>query len=166
MAVKKPKKLTWHNDKAKLKDLVPCSYNPRMLTKKQYADLKLSLEKFDLAEVPAIDTDNKIIAGHQRITVLIDLYGKNHEIDIRKPNRKLTKKEFDEYLTRSNKNTGSWDFEILANQFELGDLVEWGFDGRDLDIDITAEQESGESSENDKGDYCKTCGKRIDEIDK
>ena len=79
-------------------------YNPRKLTEKQYQNLKDSLEKFGLAEIPAVNTDNLVLAGHQRLKVLTDLFGKDHAIDVRVPNRKLTDAEAKEYNVRSNKN--------------------------------------------------------------
>lgn len=63
-------KLIWHNEKRKVNDLLPYEKNPRKITDKQLDDLKRSIKKFNLAEVPAIDTDNSIVAGHQRIKAL------------------------------------------------------------------------------------------------
>lgn len=122
------KKLKWRNATRKLSDLAPYESNPRELTEKQYNFLKKSLEKFNLAEVPAINTDNRIIAGHQRVRIMLELYGGKHEIDVRLPNRTLSEDEFREYLIRSNANTGQWDNDILANEFDESDLEEWGFD--------------------------------------
>ena len=34
--------------------------------------------------------------------------------------------------------TGSWDFDTLANEFELDDLLDWGFDKQELDLDLWA----------------------------
>ena len=126
------KELKWHNEKRLIKDLIPFESNPRQLSKEQYEQLKKSLSKFDLAEIPVIDTDNKIVAGHQRLKILAEIKGKDYEIDVRVPNRKLTENEFKEYNVRSNKNTGAWDFDILSNDFELTDLLEWGFDENEL----------------------------------
>lgn len=165
------KKLSWHNDKIKLRDLKGFKYNPRNLTEKQHKELKESLEKFNLVEVPAVDTDNTLVAGHQRTKVMIELYGLDHEIDIRKPNRKLTEKEFEEYLIRSNKNTGSWDMEKLANHFDMNDLVEWGFTESELEINIPELKNlSDENIDNEKdtehGDSklveCPECGFSFD----
>lgn len=128
------KNLEWHNERRKLKDLIPYEYNPRQLTKKQADDLRTSLKKFNLVEVPAIDKKNIIIAGHQRVSILIDQYGEDYEIDVRIPNRDLSEKEFKEYLIRSNKNQGQFDFDILANNFELDDLTQIGFDLNDFEI--------------------------------
>lgn len=107
--------LAWTTQKRKVKDLVPYELNPRKLTDEQASKLKESLERFNLVEIPAIDIDNKILAGHQRIRML-DLLGRNEEeIDVRVPNRKLTKKEFKEYNLRSNVSSGEWDFELLKD---------------------------------------------------
>lgn len=133
-------KITWHTEKRKLNHLKGYEFNPRSLSEAEYADLKKSLEKFDLAEIPAINTNNIIVAGHQRIKILSELYGVEHSIEVRVPNRKLTDKEYQEYNIRSNKNTGSWDFDILANNFEYDDLINWGFKEKELDPDLWNEK--------------------------
>ena len=126
-------KLTWHNEKRKVSDLIPWEKNPRRLTEQQKDQLEKSLEKFDLVEIPAINTDNKIIAGHQR-AYLLTLEGRGEEeIDVRVPNRALTKEEFTEYNLRSNKNTGEWDFDLLA-EFDESLLSNVGFDENELKL--------------------------------
>jgi len=97
------KKLKWKTEKRKINDLIPYSKNPRTLTTKQSEDLKKSLEKFDLAEIPAINTDNIIIAGHQRLKILQGIGKGATEIDVRVPNRKLNAKELEEYLLRRDR---------------------------------------------------------------
>ena len=104
--------IKWTTEQRKISDLIPTDGNPRQLTDKQYKELKKSLKKFDLAEIPAINQDNSILAGHMRLKILAELKG-DHEIDVRVPNRPLTKKEAEEYLIRSNKNTGEWDMDAL-----------------------------------------------------
>jgi len=125
--------LEWHNEKRKIGELLPYENNPRKITEKQKKDLMKSLQKFNLAEVPAINTDNLIIAGHQRLSILKELYGSDYEIDVRVPSRQLSEKEFQEYNIRSNKNVGEWDFDVLANAFDLEDLTEWGFDAEQFE---------------------------------
>jgi ParB-like chromosome segregation protein Spo0J len=131
---KKDKKLEWETKKIKLSSIKEFEYNPRQLSKKQYNDLKKSIQKFNYVEVAAIDFDNTLIAGHQRLRVLKDLEGDDIEIDVRVPNRKLTDKEFKEYLVRSNKNTGDWDYDVLANTYEIEELIEYGFTEEELEI--------------------------------
>ncbi|MHA1280300.1 MAG: DNA modification methylase [Candidatus Helarchaeota archaeon] len=125
-------KLVWHNEIRKPNDLLPYEENPRQMTEEQALQLKKSLEKFNLVEVPAIDTDNKICAGHQRVKILQLLGRGDEDIDVRVPNRKLTDEEFREYNARSNRNTGDWNWDMLANCFDKDELVEWGFDKLEL----------------------------------
>ncbi|MGD0577246.1 MAG: DNA methylase, partial [Candidatus Staskawiczbacteria bacterium] len=56
-------KLQWHTERRKVNDLIPYSKNPRNISEQQIEALKNSLKKFNLVELPAIDTDNQIIAG-------------------------------------------------------------------------------------------------------
>ena len=121
-------KLSWHNEKRKVNDLIPNPENPRRMTEKQTDELRKSLEKFNLAEIPAINTDNKIVAGHMRVATLQLLGRGSEEIDVRVPNRLLTEKEYKEYLLRSNQNRGDWDWDLLANNFDINELIGAGFD--------------------------------------
>lgn len=132
MSSKKKDSLYWVTEKRVINDLIPYKSNPRILTEKQGEDLKKSLEKFNLVELPAINLDGTIIAGHQRLKILQLLGRGEEEIEVRVPNRNLSDSEFKEYLVRSNKNTGEWDFEILANEFEESDLRNWGFEDSDF----------------------------------
>jgi len=142
-------KLQWETKKIPISTIKEFEHNPRQLSKKQYQDLKKSLQKFDYVEVAAIDYDNTLIAGHQRLRVLRDLKGDDIEIDVRVPNRKLTEKEFKEYLVRSNKNTGDWDYDILANTYEIEELIDYGFTEEELQINETEYIEEDETEGDD-----------------
>ena len=155
-------KLIWHNERRKVNDLIPFKDNPRKITEKQKADLKASLEKFDLVEIPAIDTDNIIIAGHQRLKIMQLLDRGEEIIDVRMPNRKLTLEEFREYNLRSNKNTAEWDYLLLAG-IEKDMLKDVGFD--DIDLGIIFEEREVDLSEEKEVDeniatshQCPKCG--------
>jgi len=108
--------MKWSTVKRKISDLIPYEQNPREMTKKQVKDLEASLNKYDLVEIPAINTDNTILAGHQRLNILGMLGRQDEEIDVRIPDRLLTHDEAKEYNYRSNLNTGQWDEDILASQ--------------------------------------------------
>jgi DNA modification methylase len=124
--------LVWRTEKRRVNDLLPYEKNPRKITDKQMEDLKDSLKKFGLAEIPAINLDGKICAGNQRIRAL-QLLGRGEEkIEVRSPNRKLTASEFKQYLLTSNRSGGSWDWEILASDFDIDTLLVSGFDSTDL----------------------------------
>jgi len=43
---------------------------------------------------------------------------------------------------RLNANTGAWDFDLLANNFDLEDLTTWGLEIKDIEADIEDDKES------------------------
>lgn len=129
-----PSQLAWTTVQRKVSELIPFETNPRKITDEQMEVLKNSLQKFNVVELPAIDLDGKIIAGHQRIRAL-QLLGRGEEIiDVRYPNRKLTDEEYREYLLTSNRSGGNWDFDILSEHFDVGELLISGFDADDLNM--------------------------------
>jgi len=125
-------KLSWRTEQRKVKNLLPFKHNPRKISEVQLENLKKSLKKFDLVEIPAIDTENRIIAGHQRCAVL-QLLGRGEEmIDVRVPSRALSESEYKQYMITSNKVHGDWDEVILEEYFETDLLLESGFDQKEL----------------------------------
>ena len=126
-------KLTWKTERRKISSLVPYEHNPRKLTEEQARRLQESLEKFNLVEIPAVNTDGVIIAGHQRLATLKVLGRGEEVVEVRVPSRKLTLAELKEYNLRSNKNTGEWDFGILAANFPEDMLKDVGFDLGDFE---------------------------------
>ncbi|CAA0157127.1 DNA modification methylase [Tenacibaculum maritimum] len=120
--------LEWSTEKRKVSDLIPYDYNPRKISDIDKDRLKKSLEKFNLVEIPVVDIDNVLIAGHQRVFILFELKRGNEFIDVRVPNRKLTEGEFKEYNLRSNISNGEFDFEKIEAFFNDIDLEDIGFD--------------------------------------
>jgi DNA modification methylase len=126
------KQLQWTTEKRVVDTLSAHKKSPRKISKEQMERLKQSLEKYNLVEIPAIDEDGTILAGHQRIKVLQVLGRGKEEIDVRVPNRKLTTEEAEEYLIGSNAIHGDWEFEMLRD-FDISLLVDLGFDQQSLD---------------------------------
>ena len=119
------KKLQWHNEKWCVRDIVATSINPNINTDRQFGKLKKSMERDGYVETIVIDIDGTIVAGAHRHKALMEMGLGDTEIDVRVPNRKLTKKEFDRYLIASNALRGQWNFEILRefDQSLLLDLL-------------------------------------------
>jgi hypothetical protein len=127
----KKQNLEWHNEKRLAKSLFPCETNPNVNTDIQYANLKKSIERTGYVEVIAIDVDGRILAGEHRWRALMDMGHGEEEIDVRVPNRKLTKEEFDRYLVASNALKGSFDFSKLKS-FDITMLLDIGMDEQAL----------------------------------
>ena len=132
-------KINWTLQQFNIDELTDYYKNPRSLSEKEFKQLKTSLDKFGMIDKPIVNADSAhtIIGGHQRKHVLEETGVK--EIECWIPDRELSDKEVEELNIRLNKNTGSWDFDVLANEFELDDLLEWGFEKQELDLDLWAE---------------------------
>jgi hypothetical protein len=137
--------ISWTLKQVTVASLTDYSKNPRSLTKDQFKHLKTSLDKFGLIDKPIVNLDNVVIGGHQRLNVLRSDHAQ--EVECWYPSRQLTDKEVEELNIRLNKNMGSWDFDILANGFELDNLLEWGFDKQELDLDLWAGEMADEPEE-------------------
>jgi len=126
--------ITWSLKTFQIDELTDYSKNPRSLTKQQFEQLKKSIDKFGLIDKPIINADEKntVIGGHQRLRVLRSENQKS--VECWYPSRELDEKEVEELNIRLNKNTGSWDFDTLANNFEVGDLMDWGFTEMELGL--------------------------------
>ena len=66
----------------------------------------------------------------------------------------------------ANKAGGTWDFDVLANEFEIDDLLDWGFEPFELGIDDSPlPEEFPEYDENVAGDVefitCPHCGEEF-----
>lgn len=125
-------KLSWRTERRRVADLIPNDQNPRIMSAEQVEALKQSLQRFNLVEIPVVDLDNRVLAGHQRLMVLKLLGRENENIEVRVPNRKLTKREYDQYLLTSNRLHADWDWQKLAASFDIDLLLESGFDDTDL----------------------------------
>ena len=112
--------------------LIFAEYNPRQLTEDQYKQLKDSITRFGMVDPIIVNTHkdrlNIIVGGHQRVKVakkmgiedvpcvFVNLnYDKERELNV-----------------RLNKNTGGWDYDILADMFDMDELIDWGFKEEEL----------------------------------
>jgi len=121
------KRITWKIEKRKLADLKPHPKNPRQFTEKGMKDLENSINSIGFMQPININQDGTILSGHAR-TLKLQQMGEI-EVDVYVPDRLLTPKQEEEVLVRANANTaGQWDFDILANEFEDFELVEWGLE--------------------------------------
>jgi site-specific DNA-methyltransferase (adenine-specific) len=90
-------------------------------------DLENSINSIGFMQPININQDGTILSGHAR-TLKLQQMGEI-EVDVYVPDRLLTPKQEEEVLVRANANTaGQWDFDILANEFEDFELVEWGLE--------------------------------------
>jgi hypothetical protein len=120
----------------RLGDLKDWAKNPRQLSEHDAKHITKSIELFGLADPLVVNVDGSLIGGHQRKRVMLaDGSTPDTLVDVRIPSRQLTEREAEELAIRLNKNSGDWDFDKLANEFEVPDLLDWGFLERELGLD-------------------------------
>lgn len=129
--------------------------NPRQISKKEYAALQDSLKRLgDLSGVVHDLATDEIIGGNQRMDIF-DLKTAQIELTERfdQPDEQGTVargfviwqgKKYayravmwddatrEEANIRANNSGGTWDFEVLANQWDVPKLIEWGMDNNEL----------------------------------
>jgi len=155
--------IKWKLETRKINDLKDHPKNPRQLTKDQASHLKKSIDKFGLIDKPIVNCDGTLIGGHQRKRILKE--SGLTEIECWVPDRLLSENDVDELNIRLNKNNGDWDWDILANEWDMNDLINWGFsmsDFPDIDIEqIINEDDEDQSSKAKKCKLCPHCGKEL-----
>lgn len=139
--------INWKLELRKVADLKDHDKNPRKLSLEQAEHLQKSLSKFGVIEKPIVNLDGIIIGGHQRKKILKKL--KIKEIECWVPDRLLLEKEAEELNIRLNKNTGEWDWEILSNDWNPNDLINWGFSPEEILKDITTIENETEEDDSD-----------------
>lgn len=125
--------MEWRFETKQISDLIPNEKNPRKLSKRQAHELDCSLRKFGLCVPIVLNSDNFIISGHQRLR-LLQAQGQK-AVDVYVPTEPLTPKEVEELSVRLNKNVGDWDFDLLANEYDVEDLLRWGFEGKEFGLE-------------------------------
>lgn len=152
-----PSGIVWSNEKRKLSDLKDWPKNPRRLTDAQAAQIAKSIVKFGFVDPIIINTDGTILGGHMRKRVLIvaSIAKGSDLVDVRVPSRTLTDEEVAEINIRLNRNTGEFDFDILANQFDEDQLVEWGFEAPDFGVEDAKKHTMGDANQDHS--FCPKC---------
>lgn len=140
----------------KLDNLVHNTKNPRYIKSKKHKELVKSLQDFpemkDIREI-VIDENNLILAGDKRCFALEEL---GYE-DVRvKKVFGLTEAKKREFIIKDNAHSGDWDSDILANEWDMDELNDWG-----ADFKFSG---GGNDDSDDKNDYkthevtCPNCG--------
>lgn len=156
------------NNVGQLKDKgVPA--NPRRIDKVAYNKLKTSLFEKDLNEIkellviPHNDT-YVVLSGNMRLKAYKELDYMRVKCKIIDPS--VDAQTLQKIIIIDNTNFGSWDDQILANEFEPELLDAWGYDLPDLDMSVLQDDEIlNENTEKLKDKFVlKVSGKNQNEI--
>ena len=114
--------------KVKISEVKKNPANPRLIKDYKYSKLVKSLKEFpQMLELRPIvvDKDMVILGGNMRYRASVDA-GLN-EVWIKIADN-LTEKQKKEFIIKDNTSFGEWDWDLLANEWNPGQINDWGLD--------------------------------------
>lgn len=131
----------------KLKDIKPNPNNPRVLRDEKFQKLKQSITEFPkmLSLRPmVIDENNVVLGGNMRLRALQELGFTDIDEAWVKRSSDLTEDEKKRFIIADNVAFGEWDWDTLANDWEVVDLEAWGLEIPFYDEEVKEEQSKEE----------------------
>lgn len=131
-------------------------HNPRTIEERDFKKLCQSLidnPEFFYARPIILSNRTGIlvaIAGNMRLRAAIEI-GMKEVPTVLIPN--LSEDQEKEIIIRDNVSNGKWDWDILANEWDENQLMEWGVDFPIYDPDVFGEQEEAEDYDESTGNY-------------
>ena len=115
----------------KLKDIKPNKANPRTIKDDKFRKLLNSIQEFPkMMELRpmVIDADGTVLGGNMRLKALQELgYTEIPDTWVRRA-ADLTDEEKQRFIIADNVGFGEWDWEALANDWDVVDLEAWGLE--------------------------------------
>lgn len=138
--------------KVKLKDVKANPNNPRVIKDEQFKKLVKSIEDFpEMLSVRKLvcTPDMVVLGGNMRLRALQSLGVKEVEVEVVDWDEAKQK----EFVVKDNLGYGEWDWESLANEWDVQELADWGLDIPNLDTTVLeAEEDNYEIPEDIKCD--------------
>jgi hypothetical protein len=103
-------------------------YNPRVIKNDKFKKLMKSIMEFpEMLELRpmVVDEDMIVLGGNMRLRACMELG--IQEVPVVKAVG-LTDEQKKEFVIKDNAAFGEWDWDLLANQWEIQDLSDWGLD--------------------------------------
>jgi ParB-like chromosome segregation protein Spo0J len=138
----------------KINELKSNPNNPRIIKDHKFKQLVKSIQDFpqmlELRPI-VIDENNMVLGGNMRLKACLE--AGLTDVPVIHANN-LTEAQKKEFIIKDNISFGEHDFDILANEWNIIELDEWG-----LDIPAFANNDIEETKDNAKGGKtCPNCG--------
>lgn len=101
-------------------------HNPRVIKNDKFRKLVNSIKEFpEMLKVRPIvvDEENMVLGGNMRLRACLEAGLK--EVYIIKASE-FTEEQKQEFIIKDNSSFGEWDWDLLANQWDINDLSDWG----------------------------------------
>lgn len=123
-----------------INEIKPNPNNPRIIKDDKFKKLVKSIQDFpqmlELRPI-VIDENNVVLGGNMRLKACIEAGLKDVPV---KQAKELTEEQKKEFIVKDNVGYGEWDWDDLANNWNVEDLTEWGLDIPNFDIGSFADQ--------------------------
>lgn len=115
-------------EKVKLSDIRPNPNNPRVIKDDKFKKLVKSITDFpQMLELrPIVVNDEMIVLGGNMRLKALEHLGIAETYIIKAGD--LTDKQEQEFIIKDNVGYGEWDWDQLANEWDVEDLYQWGLD--------------------------------------
>jgi ParB-like chromosome segregation protein Spo0J len=128
----------------KITDIKPNPNNPRVIKDDKFRKLVASIREFpkmlELRPI-VVNADMVVLGGNMRLKALQEL--KLKEAPIIKIDD-LTEEQQKEFIIKDNVGFGEWDWDQLANEWDVQELDKWGLDLRLFESEPTMDELIGE----------------------
>jgi DNA modification methylase len=114
--------------KVDIKKVIPNPSNPRIIKDDKFKKLVKSIQEFpQMLELRPIVVDSNmvVLGGNMRLKASIAAGLK--EVDILIADQ-LTDEQKSEFIIKDNVGFGEWDWDLLANEWDVDALTEWGLE--------------------------------------
>jgi len=136
-------------ESVKLSLIKPNPSNPRFIRDHKFKKLVRSIKDFpQMLEIRPIvvNDDMVVLGGNMRLKALKEC-GYEY-VPIIKVSE-LTEEQQKEFIVKDNIAFGEWDIDILANEYDLNKLMEWGMSSQDIQLQNIEEMLNEEDYDND-----------------
>jgi DNA modification methylase len=124
-----------------INEIKPNPNNPRIIKDDKFKKLVKSIQDFpqmlELRPI-VIDENNIVLGGNMRLKACIEAGLKDVPV---KQAKELTEEQKKEFIVKDNVGYGEWDWDDLANNWNVEDLTEWGLDIPNFDVNVLEAEE-------------------------
>ena len=140
--------------KVKISEIKLNESNPRFIKDVKFKKLVKSIkdlpQMLDIRPI-VVNKDMMVLGGNMRLKACVEAGLVEVPIIIAD---NLTKEQEKEFLIKDNVSGGEWDWDIIANEFNDEQVIEWGLDIPNFDSEVESEEKEGQET-----DKCIVCGK-------